>query len=110
MWPYPSSEDLQSTLDNHIRWDYHKKLNMKKSLRDVRMRNLPPNDSRAHLSVPKVGEENSYWNGPSWRIVYIELLVVLFDTVLKRDDDWKSVDLGTEKVILLIGYGYNFHT
>lgn len=60
VWPYPSSEDLQTTLDNHVRWDYHKKLNMKKSLRDVRMRNLPPNDSRAHLSVPKVGEENSY--------------------------------------------------
>ncbi|XP_062613187.1 uncharacterized protein LOC134274962 [Saccostrea cucullata] len=60
VWPYPSSEELQATLDSHIRWDYHKKLNMKKSLRDVRMRNLPPSDSRAHLNVPKVGKENSY--------------------------------------------------
>ncbi|XP_052778604.1 uncharacterized protein LOC128216051 [Mya arenaria] len=53
-FPYPSNENLQSNLENKIRWDLHKKLTINTILRDVNQRKSDVNDARSTLRLPPV--------------------------------------------------------
>lgn len=57
-YPYPSNEALQDSLESHLRWDTHKKYQLNKLLREVKIKRSDPNDARATLRLPVLPATN----------------------------------------------------
>ena len=58
VWPYPSDEKLQKDLEIHLRWDYHKKLNLKKVMRNNQLMKMSVDDARSSLQIPPITKDD----------------------------------------------------